>query len=460
MNRYMLCLLTVCSSVTFSDEATDSNLLCSVNNGPSVDHTSKVYFANGLRTSPEQALSYLNQVRSEVDTSLTALTTSHVVEYHVAYNHNASIMGFSDTAEAVLQKVIEQDGLNLGGDSSVLAQHLTTMFENNLSKEEIRRLFELTQPVDASFDVNTLTDDGLESFRNTYVSHASQAISEFTNSRNEYVEQFEADLIAGSRVLVLAHGQAALFANQAIEDIKVRNPYMVDSISTVSVGSLASENAPQGIHVTAYDDRVVAAFSSFSSVLPGNVENDLGLLNDDRTSSFHHFISDYYRTGLNSKVMINEAMIDVMASLDFPEAIAGTGSLRFTLSWGDQPDIDLHVREPSGNNVYYLFPQGDVGYLDVDDVNQYGPENYYVDADDLRIGPYIAGVNYFEGSQPEEVTLKVFTQFGSDRQMYSRRVTLGDARGDAGSTDPLNLFAVTVYQDAHGRCLASVHAVN
>ncbi len=49
-----------------------------------------------------------------------------------------------------------------------------------------------------------------------------------------------------------------------------------------------------------------------------------------------------------------------------------------TMSWsGEEPDVDLHVIEPGGKEVYFGDRAGDLGYLDVDDVDYEGPEHYY-----------------------------------------------------------------------------------
>jgi hypothetical protein len=61
------------------------------------------------------------------------------------------------------------------------------------------------------------------------------------------------------------------------------------------------------------------------------------------------------------------------------------GDPQFTLIWNtDQVDLDLHVLEPGGKEIYWESPKGDKGgELDVDNTKGYGPENVYwlVDAE-------------------------------------------------------------------------------
>jgi hypothetical protein len=40
--------------------------------------------------------------------------------------------------------------------------------------------------------------------------------------------------------------------------------------------------------------------------------------------------------------------------------------LRFSLSWSNYDDLDLHVLEPNGNNIFYASKRGHYGHLDVD----------------------------------------------------------------------------------------------
>lgn len=45
----------------------------------------------------------------------------------------------------------------------------------------------------------------------------------------------------------------------------------------------------------------------------------------------------------------------------------GEGSLRFSMTWNDDTDIDLHVLTPGGSEIYYADPILEGGELDVDD---------------------------------------------------------------------------------------------
>ncbi len=60
------------------------------------------------------------------------------------------------------------------------------------------------------------------------------------------------------------------------------------------------------------------------------------------------------------------------------------GDPQFTLLWNNDADLDLHVIEPGGKEIYWEEPKGAKGgELDVDNTKGYGPENIYwlVDSD-------------------------------------------------------------------------------
>lgn len=66
-----------------------------------------------------------------------------------------------------------------------------------------------------------------------------------------------------------------------------------------------------------------------------------------------------------------------------PVASQGVGPITVEITWDDKEDIDLHISEPDYTHVFCGNPNGRVGYLDVDDVSQYGPEHYYANYENL-----------------------------------------------------------------------------
>ncbi|HEV3166108.1 MAG TPA: hypothetical protein VGZ22_18940 [Isosphaeraceae bacterium] len=74
------------------------------------------------------------------------------------------------------------------------------------------------------------------------------------------------------------------------------------------------------------------------------------------------------------------------------------GDPQFTLIWDSQADIDLHVIEPGGSEIYWEKPHADKGgELDVDDVDGYGPENVFWVQGQGPPGEYRWFVHYYGG---------------------------------------------------------------
>jgi hypothetical protein len=74
------------------------------------------------------------------------------------------------------------------------------------------------------------------------------------------------------------------------------------------------------------------------------------------------------------------------------------GDPQFTLIWDSEADIDLHVIEPGGKEIYWEVPHGNKGgELDVDDIDGFGPENVYWVQGKGPPGLYKWFVHYYGG---------------------------------------------------------------
>lgn len=112
------------------------------------------------------------------------------------------------------------------------------------------------------------------------------------------------------------------------------------------------------------------------------------------------------------------------------ERTGSSGELKVTLLWNFQGDIDLHVVQPNGKEIYYdkRRDSGTGGYLDVDNRNG-GPdsaENIYWES--AKEGVYKVSVVYFGPSRRTEVAEKgvctvVVFQSGKEPQTYNVEMT-------------------------------------
>jgi hypothetical protein len=108
--------------------------------------------------------------------------------------------------------------------------------------------------------------------------------------------------------------------------------------------------------------------------------------------------------------------------------------LLVVMTWNtDQTDVDLHVREPSGTEVFYSHPKSLAGgRLTRDVTTGYGPEMYYIP--NMRGGTYDIRAHYFASNRNRlstrtKVYVTIFRDFGTPQEtVTSEVVTLEDGK--------------------------------
>jgi len=119
----------------------------------------------------------------------------------------------------------------------------------------------------------------------------------------------------------------------------------------------------------------------------------------------------------------------------FAQTSLGTGDLQVTLTWdtgsvpppdgdkADYTDLDLHVIEPSGFEVYFGAPIGPTATLDFDNTYGFGPENIFVAAGAAANGTYDAYVDLWDTTvYPITATIRV-TSFANTPQQKVKTYT-------------------------------------
>ncbi len=127
----------------------------------------------------------------------------------------------------------------------------------------------------------------------------------------------------------------------------------------------------------------------------------------------------------------------------------GTGDVQVTLSWDTDADVDLHVVDPSGEEVYWANRNSaSGGELDLD-------SNAGCSTDDVRNenitwpvgtaprGSYVVRVDYWSSCGVAETDYTVLVNNGGDVQIFSGTFTGGGDNGGLGSGIGIVVFERT-----------------
>lgn len=397
-------LLIIVFQLSFVSEVKSADEFC----GNSSDTV--IVFGNGIMNTEEDA----NDSRIILRNKLHAILPPEqfaLLEFDIAYNKSYGFM--SDLYESLKQRVVS-DNYSVSfwrwiGNIDVLPDLVQNHIKDMVS----------------TFDISE---------------HYGQ------EDISNHISLYRTSVAEGKTVLVVSHSQGNLFANAAYQDLyQSSNPIPSGSFGIVGVASPASFVAGDGPYTTLIEDAIIGAIAATSAVvgtvtpLNPNITN-IGDGTESGDWKNHSFIDSYMVFGSRSEGQILNDILYEMSTLVPPNQIAQDGVITVTLTWNEQPDIDLHVFEPNGIHVYYVNPQGSSGYLDVDDVDGFGPEHFFVGCGNLEIGTYVIGVNYYYGSAPESALVQI--KAGSSIRSFS--VSLPEALGSNGDNAPFELAEVIV----------------
>jgi len=112
--------------------------------------------------------------------------------------------------------------------------------------------------------------------------------------------------------------------------------------------------------------------------------------------------SDTGTLDLDIQTVDSQGNISDPDTTSFPTLQVGSGTLQISLSWGTPDDLDLHVVEPSGNEIYYGARQSpDGGVLDLDsnpacEIDNIDNENVTWPNATPPAGQYIVRTDFYE----------------------------------------------------------------
>ena len=331
----------------------------------------------------------------------------------------------------------------------------TLQFKTAYNESNLRDLFEATHQ-DMQTDVSRfwrilgsieILPDWFADIMNELATSVDKLALVSTDSLKDQLADYKTKIAEGKKVVLVAHSQGNFFGNQAYGLLSNTER---QSFGIVSVANPDSSVADDGPYTTLINDTFIWAIIAIKTGLglpslpmTPYMVNDLSDFND---ITGHFFIDSYMVAGSNSDQKITGDMINVLGSLVEPRQIVEPGVITVYLSWGSEPDVDLHVYEPNGSHVFWYTPQGFSGFLDKDDVNSWGPEHYTVDTcDTLEKGTYRVALDYYEGNGPETAIVQV--EAGLKVRVFKVPMP-SEAYGDPLS--PVHLTSIRVLEDANG----------
>ena len=407
------------------------------------DKVTNVYFGNGVGNSPREADVSLAYLQFYYESIMLEGLGSDSGTFNFLTAPNPSLNPFYDVVEVLSQKSAE-----VGARQWLNGLQILRLVQWSLDRAEfITRVKAVIAAATGTgipaAGINVVMAQLYDSAADEIVKAKAKALKSISAVQSNHVTFYSADLLAGKRVFVVAHSQGNLFANSSLAATARIRPGQASSLAMVGVATPAARQFRDSFYRTAHDDLVINALRFTENVLRSNIDNDL---DDDRRSfSNHKFVSDYMADGLPSRKDIDLELKRLAANVPFPTRQAGEGAIRATLTWDAQPDVDLHAFEPNGSHVYYRNRRGSSGFLDVDDVTSFGPENYFVACNKIELGTYRIGVNYYAGSAPSTATVSLF--LGDGRIPSPKTLTLPIARGVGGDNSPQILFTIRVTQE-------------
>jgi len=223
-----------------------------------------------------------------------------------------------------------------------------------------------------------------------------------------HVEKFREAILQGQKVLVVSHSQGNFYVNQAKQILSSEQPSVpMESFGIFGVATPANNVGGEGgPYLTNHRDVILFVPSSLSSnwTLRNTADNSIA---DDRGRVLAHSFVDTYMSGsFDVRPALLDGIKQGLNSLQDPPFVAGSGPITALMTWDlGNNDVDLHIYEPDGGHVYYSNLQGTSGFLDVDNTSGFGPEHYFTDCNQLQVGEYIFGVNYYDDHDDENDTL-------------------------------------------------------
>ena len=145
------------------------------------------------------------------------------------------------------------------------------------------------------------------------------------------------------------------------------------------------------------------------------------------------FSVGYYASYANytqERILDHDMYEDLRIDCDMNDVV-----MLVTLTWDDQPDVDLYVTDPDGDTAWYQqMVTRSGGVLDVDDTTAFGPEHFTLTFDDVVQWnqTYTVRLHYFAGNYPTRYALSIVYLSGGRylKEEYSGVIDFSNTNND------------------------------
>lgn len=338
------------------------------------------------------------------------------VQFESLYNQTEGLL---DLVEVFQQRVLEQH--------AVLHERYELFFEfmnGNPSTWEIFR------------ELNDHLDEVDREYRLYLQSLAAEKLASMAgnpSTAEDYAEhqaRISNWILEGKSLLFVAHSQGNLFANEAYRF--AQNALPEESLKVVHIAPASVQL--YGPHILADKDKVIAALRGFGRVADVTTDIPVYLLrpagrHNTRDIKGHGLLAIYLNQRLDISGDVKRHINAALDSLQPPPAEAASGLFTATLTWDGTGDVDMHVMEPSGTQVFYGRKFGEHGYLDVDNTSAYGPEHYLAscDPDHIGVGTYVVSLANYARADGRKATVQISSW--NNGVLGTKTVALGNATG-------------------------------
>jgi hypothetical protein len=141
--------------------------------------------------------------------------------------------------------------------------------------------------------------------------------------------------------------------------------------------------------------------------------------------------------------------IGPVREVPFNALIVGTGDVQVTVAWDTDADVDLHVVDPAGDEIYWFNRQSvSGGQLDLDSnaaciTDGVRNENITWAEGTAPLGTYTVRVDYWSSCEASRTTYTVLINSGGSSQIYSGSFTGSGDNGGHGSGVLIDTFTRT-----------------